>query len=113
LACPRQPALAWGDEGHEVVGLVAQTYLTPEAGNKVNALIAADPDPLTAHEIASESTWADKLRDANGGGARPRRRRWHFVEIELDRPDLDQARFCIPVFPTAPPHHWGPHRTAL
>src|SRR5437868_5518077 len=59
LACPRQPALASGDEGHKVVGLLAQTYLTPEAGKKVNALIAADPDPLTAHDIASESTWAD------------------------------------------------------
>ncbi len=36
----------------------------------VNALLAADTDSLTAHDIASAATWADKLRDANTNGAR-------------------------------------------
>jgi hypothetical protein len=59
-----QRAAAWGDEGHEVVALVAQTYLTPAVRKKVDALLAADSDPLTAHTMASEATWADKLREA-------------------------------------------------
>jgi hypothetical protein len=55
-----------------VVGLVAQAYLTPDVGKIVDALIAADPDTLTAHDIASDATWADKLRDSNQHGARER-----------------------------------------
>src|SRR5258708_5153091 len=28
-------------------------------------MLAADTDPLTQHDIASEATWADRCRDAN------------------------------------------------
>jgi hypothetical protein len=59
LLAPRS-ALAWGDEGHEIVALVAQAHLDPQALKKVNALLAADTDDRTAHDIASEATWADK-----------------------------------------------------
>jgi len=58
-----QFAFAWGDDGHKVVALIAEHYLTPEARNTVNALLAQDTDPLTAHDIASEATWADKYRN--------------------------------------------------
>ena len=49
-------ALAWGDEGHEVVALVAQSFLDPEVRKRVIALFAADTDSLMAHDIASEAT---------------------------------------------------------
>ncbi len=65
-------ALAWGDEGHEVVALVAQSFLDPDVRKKVTALLAAGADALTAHDMASEATWPDKYRDANIDGSRQR-----------------------------------------
>jgi hypothetical protein len=56
LALFPQFALAWGDDGHKVVALIAEHYLTPDARNTVSALLAQDTDPLTAHDIASEAT---------------------------------------------------------
>ena len=38
-------ALAWGDEGHEVIALIAQSFLEPAVRQRVSALLAADPDP--------------------------------------------------------------------
>jgi hypothetical protein len=32
-------ALAWSDEGHEVVALVAQSFLEPDVRKRVNALL--------------------------------------------------------------------------
>src|SRR5690349_7789901 len=81
---------AWGDEGHEVVALVADAFLTLTTHQRVNAILAADTDTLTAHDIASEATWADKLRDANIDGSRLRTRQWHFVDIEINNPNVDQ-----------------------
>jgi len=50
---PVPPALAWGDEGHEVVALIAEANLDPAVLKKVRALLSADTDDLTAHDIAS------------------------------------------------------------
>ena len=43
LAQP-QTALAWGDEGHSVVALVAQSFMDPDVRKRVAALLAADTD---------------------------------------------------------------------
>ena len=102
------PARAWGDDGHEVIALIAQSYLTPVTRGKVDALLAADPDSLTAHNIAAAATWADKFRDSNEDGARQKTRQWHFVDIEIDAPDLDRACFGHPPVPTGLPASNGP-----
>jgi hypothetical protein len=92
LAALPQQALAWGDDGHKAVALIAQHYLTPAAKRQVGAMLAADTDPLTMHDIASEATWADKFRDSNN-----RRdhyegtKRWHFVDLEITDPDMTAA----------------------
>src|SRR6266436_3897353 len=52
IAQPGQ-ALAWGDDGHKVVALIAQSFLQADVRKRVNALLAADTDDLTAHDIAS------------------------------------------------------------
>jgi hypothetical protein len=93
------PAFAWGDKGHEVTALVAQAYLTPAALKKVNALLSADTDTLTPHDIASAATWADKYRDMNIDNARQRTGRWHFANIETKAPSLDAACFHFPALP--------------
>jgi hypothetical protein len=99
FAQPR-PVLAWGDDGHQIVALVAQSFLTPDVRKRVAALLAADTDTLTAHDIASAATWADRFRDANVNDSRLRTRQWHFVDIEIAAPDIDAACFGHPTIPS-------------
>jgi S1/P1 Nuclease len=91
------PAVAWGDEGHEVIVLIAQARLEPAVRKAVSALLAADPDSLTRHDSAA-ATWVDKLRNASD--ARQKTRQWHFVDIDIGAPDLDQACFGHPPAPS-------------
>ena len=87
---------AWGDEGHEIISLIAEHYLDPAAGAKVITLLATDTATLTAHDIASEATWADKFRNSDRDTTRVRcegTRQWHFVDIEVVAPNLDAACF--------------------
>jgi hypothetical protein len=79
-AAHTRAALAWGDEGHQVVALVAQSFLEADVRKRINALLAADTDDLTAHDIGSAATWADKFRDANFDGSRAKTRQWHFTD---------------------------------
>ncbi len=108
LAVVPQQAAAWGDEGHEIVALIAEHYLTPMAKKQVEALLAADTDNLTAHDIASEATWADRYREANIDGSRARTRQWHFTDIEISAPDLDKACFNHPALPAGTVASNGP-----
>jgi hypothetical protein len=108
LATMPNQAAAWGDEGHEVVALIAQAFLDPGVRNRVDALLAADTDNLTAHDIASEATWADRYREANIDGSRARTRQWHFTDIEITAPDLDKACFNHPALPAGTVASNGP-----
>ena len=85
------PAAAWGDLGHRVTALIAYRHLTPAARGKLDALLASDPDPLTAPDFASRATWADKYRNDHRETAA-----WHFVDIEIDQPALASACFGFP-----------------
>jgi hypothetical protein len=109
-------ALAWGDEGHKIVALVAQQFLDPAVQEKVVAILAADPDTLTAHDIASEATWADRYRDSDRNGSRQhyeQTRDWHFVDIELGDPNLDAACFGHPPLPAGTIASNGPARVCI
>lgn len=97
-----QAAFAWGFEGHEVVAAIARNYLTPEVRQRVDQLLAADTDSLTAHDMEAEATWADRYR----GAGHPETGSWHFVDIELDHPDLAAACFGFPA--SAGPASAGP-----
>jgi hypothetical protein len=55
LAALPQQAAAWGDEGHQVVALIARSFLETDVRKRVNALLAADTDSLTAHDKAGDS----------------------------------------------------------
>jgi hypothetical protein len=102
LALAPQAALAWGFEGHEVVATIARNYLTPQVRQRVDQLLAADTDSLTSHDMASEATWADRYR----GAGHPETASWHFVDIELDHPDLAAACYGFPT--PAGPASTGP-----
>jgi len=91
------PAFAWGDEGHEIVGLIAQHYLDPAVATKVKALLAGDTTNLTTNKnMDSEATWADHYRAKNTANYN-QTHNWHFVDLEIDAPpDMQSACFGQP-----------------
>ena len=100
LCCLTGPAHAWGDEGHEVIGLIADHYLEPAVRARVNAILAGDTSHLTSStQIDQEATWADKFRDSDRNTTKIRYNQthnWHFVDLELDGPNLQAACFRRP-----------------
>lgn len=108
---PASPVYAWGDEGHEVVALIAKHYLTQAVLAKIDAILATDDSHLTAKDIASEATWADKYRDSDRHTTKKRydaTHDWHFVDLEIAGPDLDAACFGRPALPHGTPATHGP-----
>jgi hypothetical protein len=105
-------APAWGDEGHEIVALIAQHYLDAPVRLRVQGLLASDVSALVPDtSMASEATWADRYRDSDreSGGVRYRQtRQWHYVDIELNAPNLDRACFDHPALPPGTPASAGP-----
>jgi hypothetical protein len=82
------------------VALIAQQCLTAPVKKQVTAMLSADPDSLTQHDIASAATWADKYRDSNKRKDHyVHTQNWHFVDMEIDKPDLDAACFGRPALP--------------
>ena len=84
-------AAAWGDLGHKVTALVAYRHMTPKARLALDAMLAGDRDTLTPPDFASRATWADRYRNAHRETAA-----WHFVDIEVDHPDLTGACYGFP-----------------
>ena len=81
---------AWGPEGHEIVGYIAEHHLTPQAVRVIHDLLNAGPtntnirisDPRIAN-------WADDLRETH-----PETAPWHFVDIPFDATAYDADRDC-------------------
>lgn len=90
LALP-QKARAWGVEGHQVVAGLAWDYLTPTTRHAVEAILASDHDTVTGPDLMSRSVWADAWRRTH-----PETGEWHFVDIEIDHPDLASACHGFP-----------------
>jgi hypothetical protein len=102
----------WGDEGHEIVALIAEHYLDPAVRARVSQLLAGDASGLTRGTgIAQEATWADRFRDSDRDTTQRhyrQTREWHFIDIEIDRPDLDDACFRHPALATGGNASEGP-----
>ena len=90
LAGP-QKAGAWGVEGHQVVAALAWNYLTPTTRHAVDAILASDHDTTTGPDLMSRAVWADVWRRTH-----PETGEWHFVDIEIDHPDLASACHGFP-----------------
>src|ERR1700731_2537570 len=103
LCCITPPAYSWGDEGHEVIGLIADHYLEPAVRTKVIAILAGDATHLTPPtQLDSEATWADKYRDSDRNTTKVQynqTRNWPYVDLELQDPDLKAACFGEPPLP--------------
>jgi len=100
LACGAPPANAWGEEGHEVVALIAERFLEPAVDAKVRAILAEDTSGLTSStQVDQEATWADRFRDSDRNTSKihyKQTRDWHFVDLELDGADMTTACFGRP-----------------
>lgn len=111
------PAYSWGDEGHEVIGLIADHYLEPAVRAKVTAILAGDTTHLTpSTQIDSEATWADKFRDSDRNTTKvhySRTRNWHFVDLELQSPDLKSACFGQAPLPKETSASAGPDKDCV
>ena len=99
-------ALAWGRTGHAVVADIARGYLTPKAAAAVDALLAADTDALTTPDLGARASWADAWRKDHRQTTE-----WHFVDVELDHPDLAGACFGFPA--SATPASAGPEKDCV
>ena len=79
---------AWGFDGHRVVGMLAESELSPPARAEVERLLTGEPEPT----LAGVSTWADTLRD---DPAWRHTGRWHWVNLPRTDPcTYDAARDC-------------------
>jgi hypothetical protein len=104
----QQEAKAWGDDGHKVVAIIAEQFLTPTARRQVDALLASDTDTLTRHDIASASVWADRWREENHRRDNyEATRRWHYVDLEIKDPDLTKACYGRKPLPADTPASIG------
>ena len=109
-------ASAWGDEGHELVGLVAEHYLQPAVRARVHELLEQDDSGLTARDLAHECTWADKYRDSDRDTTRVRyqgTREWHFVDLEIQRSDVNRACYGRPPLPPQSRASSGPAQDCI
>lgn len=100
-------ARAFGDEGHEVVALVARAHMTPQAAAEADRLLRGDSSAfrmadggMTNDSFERQATWADYFRDSQrGAGKLPEQIHsytWHFVDIEVHGGTLDVACFGFP-----------------
>jgi hypothetical protein len=106
VAAAPLPAHAWGYQGHRIVAALARSYLTPQVKAKIDALLAEDTDTLVPHDMLSAATWADTWRNTHRETSE-----WHFVDLEIDKPDLAAACFGHP--PALVPASAGPEKSCL
>lgn len=88
---------AWSNEAHSIVALVADRLLRttdPALARSITKLLQSDNSNLTsATDIGTEATWADRFRDTPAGRSSSN---WHFVDLDVDRPDLSADCFGRP-----------------
>jgi len=110
LLLPMRASLAWGPEGHRVIGQMADRILQqtdPGARAKVLAVLASDKSKLTRTDIASQATWADVLRDKSPE-ARFATSNWHATRFKPDSPEIAAACFGRKPLPVGYPASRGP-----
>jgi len=81
-------ALAWGEQGHETVGEVAERQLRPAARAEVARLLSGEPRPT----LAGVANWADEVRAAESGSERTSR--WHYVNFKAGDCNYVPPRDC-------------------
>ena len=91
LGLSAAPAVnAWGEEGHRIVGHLAESGLTSPARAEVSRLLAGEAEPT----LAGVSIWADQVREQP---AWRHTASWHWVNLPRETPcSFDADRDCRP-----------------
>ena len=95
-AFAQQSAYAWGNDGHKVVGLIAQHYLSPVELAEVQRLLDFPADTALKATMEDRATWADAYRDGDRNTTKVRyilTRNWHFVDLDINHPDMTASCF--------------------
>lgn len=79
---PFRGVFGWGREGHIVVALIAERYMTPDALKRAS-------DLLDGASVDSVASWADDYRHDH-----PATGPWHYIDIPLAESKVDMARDC-------------------
>jgi hypothetical protein len=79
------PAWAWGPQGHQIVGRIAELRLTPEARAAVAQLLG-DGESISDYDVAN---WADDVRRFF-----PESGPWHYVDIPVGESKYSRSRDC-------------------
>jgi hypothetical protein len=84
VICSPAPSrgFAWAREGHEVIALIAEHYMT-------GPVLAKARDLLGGASIDSIASWADDYRRGH-----PETGPWHYIDIPLADSRIDGAREC-------------------
>ena len=79
------PAWAWGPQGHQIVGRIAELRLTPAARAAVEKLLG-EGESISDDEVAN---WADHVRNLF-----PESGPWHYVDIPVGESKYSRSRDC-------------------
>lgn len=85
-----RPALAWHDDGHRIVGEIADRRLSPEARARVRELLADMPDYAT---LATAATWPDQQAKLDPTFAFAYTS--HYVNVRGPTSPRDLYRVCV------------------
>ena len=69
-----EQALAWGQNGHRIVGQIANDHLTKTTQKAIQPLLGGDL-------LAEVSTWADEMRSAPEPFWQKESTRWHYINV--------------------------------
>lgn len=109
-------ALAWGQQAHRAIALIADRILEksdPSARAKLRALLATDKENhLTKTDIGSEATWPDVLIEKSEE-ARFATMPWHSARMKADNPDLAASCFGRKPLPEGYPASHGPRENCV
>lgn len=94
------PAFGWGCEGHQIVALIAEKHLTPQARAAVDQLLRENPidsglsrfcKPVATDPMADAATWADDSKRGEKTGT------WHYLDIPRGVEKADLTKYCEPI----------------
>src|SRR4051812_9116662 len=83
LLCLPLACFGWGGTGHQIVALIAEDQLTPQAKTRIAELLGKDAH-ISDAEIAD---WADVVRRE-----RQKTAPWHYVDIPITEERFDRKR---------------------
>lgn len=88
LASTSLQVLAWGQNGHRIVGQIASEHLTPKTRKALLPLLGGDL-------LAEVGTWADEMRSDPAEFWQQHSTRWHYINVAAPK-DFDAGHYHTP-----------------